>query len=80
MKVRLFYWFLALTVPLACRLGSLLHPAKTQARIKVEDDVTDIPGMTSESTHSGFDPYFMQVNRCDHLFTPKSNSNKNQQI
>jgi len=48
-------WFSRLTIP---------QPA-AQARIKVENDVTDIPGMKGTPTVLSFDPYFIQENRCD---------------
>src|ERR1039457_4210017 len=31
------------------------------ARIKVENDVTDIPGIANAGTYQGYDPYFIQT-------------------
>ena len=56
------------------QITALAEPAKSQtfwekftgkveskARIKVENDVTDIPGMSGAPVASGYDPYFVQT-------------------
>jgi hypothetical protein len=47
---------------LICSLSYLAVP-QTQPRIRVEKDLTDVPGMnTPSSICSGYDPYLMCVN------------------
>jgi len=60
----LMCWFSGLTIP---------QPA-VPARIKVENDVTDIPGRKGTPAVTSFDPYFVRENtcRCEDIFLAAS--------
>jgi hypothetical protein len=68
MKTPRIIWLIFLAVTgLVCWLTVSPTPAP-QARIRVENDVTDIASTTPASQYLSYDPYFILENRCDRIF------------
>ncbi len=62
---RIIWPVLLLVTDLICWLSI---PPAPQARIRVENDVTDIASTAAASPCSSYDPYFIAENRCDRIF------------
>jgi uncharacterized protein involved in exopolysaccharide biosynthesis len=73
MKASRIIWpVLLIATGFTCLFSWLAIPQPaSQARIKVENDVIDIPGTPAASKYVGLDPYFIAENRCDRIFISK---------
>jgi len=76
MKARRIIWPVLLTVTgFACLFSWLMIPQQaSRARIKVQDDVTDIASVSGHASAgcSGYDPYFIQENSTPVVFVSVS--------
>ena len=74
MKARRIIWPVLLTATgFACLFSWLTISQQTlPGRIKVESDVTDIPGVSGQASAgcSSYNPYFIQENRTPAIFLP----------
>ena len=70
MKTSQIIWpVLLVVVGLICWLSCLSLQQAPQARIRVENDVTDISSRSSTASHVSYDPYFIAENSSEIFIT-----------